>query len=191
MRRFLRTQELSQALKLAMSCAERKSTMPILSHVLIDARKSLLTITASDLDREVSLTLPAEIIQAGTEAINGGMLADIAANARGEDISITVAEGYAEVKSGRSRYKVPILPATDFPALPQAGEFKRFELTGGHFQKAIAGVAHAADTIDTRPYLCGVFVHSLDVTWAAVATDGKRLARRDFPVLWRKRQKGC
>lgn len=174
-------EELSQALKLAMACAERKSTVPILGHVLVEARGSLITITASDMDRQVSITLPAEIQETGSEAVNGNMLADISAAVKGDDIILNSGkDGRAEVKSGRSRYQVPVLPADDFPKMPQPEEFKSFVLSGGHFSKAIADVAYSADTIDTRPYLCGVFVHAMESAWAAVTTDGKRLSFRSF-----------
>jgi DNA polymerase III subunit beta len=182
MRFTAKTSDLSAALKLAMSCAERKSTLPIMSHVLTAARDGEVVITAGDLDREVSIRLAASVQEDGSAAVDGGMFMDIATSARQDgEIAVNPADGSrVQVTSGRSRFQVPCLPAGDFPLLPATGIPVEFEVDAAPFRKALADVVFAVDTIEARAQLCGVHMHAVDGMWRAVATDGKRLALYPF-----------
>jgi DNA polymerase-3 subunit beta len=90
------------------------------------------------------------------------------------------------VRSGRSRFVLQTLPATDFPDLA-AGEFPhRFELKSADLRRLIEKTQFAISTEETRYYLNGIYLHTLDVDgearMRAVATDGHRLARVELPA---------
>jgi DNA polymerase-3 subunit beta len=173
----------ASALKLAMSCAERKSTIPILTHVLVTAPAEGLTVTASDLDREVTIQLDCDVQEPGSDAIEGGMLLDIASRSAGDDIAVETVKGRGvSVKSGRSRFVVPTLPAADFPSISAAmtPDITPCSL-GEEFASAVSAVSFAACDDLSKPYLSGVYVDTMSQpegeTWNIVATDGHRLSK--------------
>ncbi len=109
------------------------------------------------------------------------MLADIAKRAQGDvtlELDAASAGGRLTVASGRSRYKLDVLPAEDFPSF-SAGEFDTtLELD---LATLVAPCVHAISTEETRYYLNGVYLHAVDGRLVAVATDGHRLMRNVGP----------
>ena len=90
------------------------------------------------------------------------------------------------MRSGRSRFTLQALPASDFPDLT-SGEFShRFALPAGELKRLIENTQFAISTEETRYYLNGIYLHTVDVGGApmlrAVATDGHRLARVETPA---------
>ena len=108
---------------------ERRNTIPILSNVLLRADGGL-TLKATDLDLEVTETVPAEIGQPGATTVPAHILYDIVRKLPdGAEVSLDTGEGARlEVKAGRSRFSLQVLPEADFPDLT-AGDFPtRFTL---------------------------------------------------------------
>lgn len=179
----VQTKDLKSALALAMACCPGKSTIPILSHVLIAADAGGLAIAASDLDREVKLHCAATVREPGTEAIGGAMLSSIVAQLRpGSELSLQSEDGKVKLISGRSRFSIPTLPATDFPSLGDpAADAAEYTLTGGAFQAAAMRVLFAVSTdTATRGYLCGIHVHPDGNSWVCVGADTAWLAVTHF-----------
>lgn len=176
------TKDFKSALALAMACCPGKSTIPILSHVLITADSGGLAITASDLDREVKIACAAAVQEPGTEAIDGGMLSSIIAQMR-PDAEIAIQSEASKVKlvSGRSRFSIPTLPPADFPSLGEPSDAAEYILTGGAFQAAAMRVLFAVstDTV-TKSYLCGIHIHPDDNSWVFVGADKAWLAVTRF-----------
>jgi DNA polymerase III subunit beta len=167
--------ELGDALENAMACAEKRTTIPILTHVLVEAWGEEVAITASDLDREVRLTVPAQVQKGGSEAIDGAMFRDFVKRVKGSDVILESHKGAVKLTSGRAKAEIPTLPYGDFPSLGRGAGEEKYLLEGTAFQKAIAGVSIAASSEETRYYLCGVYMHANAGKWVAVSTDGHRL----------------
>ena len=101
-------------------------------------------------------------------------------------LEMTGETGQMLLRSGRSRFLLQSLPASDFPDLT-AGEFShRFTLPAVELKRLIDNTQFAISTEETRYYLNGIFFHTVDVGGAtmlrAVATDGHRLARVETPA---------
>ena len=94
--------------------------------------------------------------------------------------------GQLLVKSGRSRFFLQALPASDFPDLTSSAFPHTFNLVAGELKRLIENSQFAISTEETRYYLNGIFFHTVDVdgksTLRAVATDGHRLARIEAPA---------
>ena len=103
------TSDFGKALGLARSCAPQKSTVPILSHFLVRTDERGLAITASDLDREVTIRCAANVKTNGLLAIEGGMLTDIVGRAGGTEVTVKSDDGKVKISSGRSTFNVPTL----------------------------------------------------------------------------------
>jgi DNA polymerase-3 subunit beta len=169
---------------------ERRNTIPILANVLIRADGGKLLLKATDLDLEVTETVPAEIGQAGATTVPAHILYDIVRKlADGSEVALDTGEGtQLSLRSGRSRFTLQMLPESDFPDLA-IGEFAtRFTLPASALKKLIDRTQFAISTEETRYYLNGIYLHAVTVAGKpmlrAVATDGHRLAQAqlDAPV---------
>ncbi len=165
---------------------ERRNTIPILSNVLLRAEDGSLKLKATDLDLEVIETVAAMVELPGATTVPAHMLYDIVRKLpEGSQVVLETTSNDAtlEIRAGRSKFTLQMLPETDFPDLT-AGEFTHsFTLQGGDFRKLIDTTQFAISTEETRYYLNGIFLHAVDGTsgqrFRAVATDGHRLAQAE------------
>ena len=168
---------------------ERRTTIPILSNVLMRADDNGLRLKATDLDLEIVENVPAEVSQKGATTVPAHTLYDIVRKiADGAQISLetTGDSNQLQLRSGRSRFALGALPETDFPDI-SAGELThKFAVAAPVLQKLIEKTQFAISTEETRYYLNGIFLHAIDVEGKpmlrAVATDGHRLARSEAPA---------
>ena len=168
---------------------ERRNTIPILSNVLIEAHERQLTLKSTDLDLEATESAPADVAQAGATTVPAHVIYDIVRKLpEGAQVGLemTGEAGQLLLRSGRSRFFLQSLPASDFPDLT-AGEFThRFVLAAVDLKRLIDNTQFAISTEETRYYLNGIFFHTVEVGGAtllrAVATDGHRLARVEIPA---------
>ena len=163
---------------------ERRNTIPILANVLIEAADGKLALKSTDLDLEASEQVSADVAQNGATTVPAHVIYDIVrklpdgAQASLETIGDT---GQLVLRSGRSRFTLQALPASDFPDLT-SGEFShRFALPAAELKRLIENTQFAISTEETRYYLNGIYLHTVDIGGTpmlrAVATDGHRLAR--------------
>jgi DNA polymerase-3 subunit beta len=163
---------------------ERRNTIPILSNVLLTAGQGGLQLKATDLDVEMVESAAGDVGMPGSTTVPAHTLYDIVRKLPdGAQVSIEGGNEASQltVRSGRSRFTLQTLPASDFPDLA-AGEFPhRFELKAADLRRLIDKTQFAISTEETRYYLNGIFLHTLEVEGEArlraVATDGHRLAR--------------
>lgn len=168
---------------------ERRNTIPILSNVLLHGEGDALLLKATDLDLEVTEQLPADVSAKGATTVPAHVLYDIvrklpdgaqvSLDSRGETSQL-------QLRSGRSRFTLQTLPDTDFPDLA-AGEMSHsFKLEPADLKRLIDKTQFAISSEETRYYLNGIYLHTIDVEGQlmlrAVATDGHRLARVDVPA---------
>jgi DNA polymerase III subunit beta len=168
---------------------ERRNTIPILSNVLLRAAGGSLQLKATDLDIEVVETLSAEATLDGAITVPAHTLYDIVRKLPdGAQVAIETAidAGQIVLRSGRSRFTLQALPEQDFPDMA-AGELShRFTIAAKEMQRLIEKTQFAISTEETRYYLNGIYMHTVDtdagVMLRAVATDGHRLARSELPA---------
>jgi len=166
---------------------ERRTTIPILANVLIDARGDGLLLKATDLDLEVTERVVAEIGQPGATTLPAHTLYDIVRKLpEGAQLTLEITgdAGQLTLRSGRSRFNLQCLPESDFPDVT-AGEFShKFSLSPQDLKRLIEKTQFAISSEETRYYLNGIFLHTLEVDdrklLRAVATDGHRLARLEL-----------
>ena len=167
---------------------ERRNTIPILANVLLRAEEGL-QLKATDLDIEVVESIPADVAQGGATTVPAHMLYDIVRKLpEGAQVSLeTQGEGgQMLIRSGRSRFTLQALPETDFPDLAAGDLPHRFSLPAANLKSLIDKTQFAISTEETRYYLNGIYLHTLDdpsgTLLRAVATDGHRLARVEMPA---------
>lgn len=175
------------ALKDVLGAIEARSTLPILSHVLIEAGAGSLSLHGTDLDMWVRRELACEAVAEGKAvasfsiALPAKPLAAILSALEGDTDIVLEAPHASEVRAvlraGRSRYKLACLPEEDFARPADVGGHAGFDIACSALDDVLASVDHAISTEDTRYYLNGVFVHRVAGQLMFAATDGHRLAR--------------
>ena len=162
---------------------ERRNTIPILSNVLLRATDGGLQLRATDLDIEVTETVPADVSDPGATTVPAHVIYDIVRKLpEGAQVSLETGgeSGQMTIRSGRSRFALGALPEGDFPDLA-AGELPHsFAIAAADLKRLIEKTQFAISTEETRYYLNGIYLHTIEaegLKLRAVATDGHRLAR--------------
>lgn len=178
---------------LAKRLVERRNTIPILSNVLICADVSgLITLTATDLDIQAAIELPADVESPGLFTCDAGLLSDILAKARKDKgaarVNVSDNGDRVVLMTGRARNVLPRLPADDFPtvkfgdALPVS-----FTVPGAQFIADLAALAPCVSKEESRYYLRGVAIQARNLAGAdrlaMIATTGGNMAiaSRELP----------
>lgn len=168
---------------------ERRNTIPILSNILLHGENQSLLLKATDLDLEVTERLPADVSAAGVTTVPAHVLYDIVRKLPdGAQVSLEShgESGQLQLRSGRSRFNLQSLPDADFPDLTTGDLSHSFKLASGDLKRLIDKTQFAISNEETRYYLNGVYLHTMDVEGhlmlRAVATDGHRLARVEVPA---------
>ncbi|AXK44085.1 DNA polymerase III subunit beta [Erythrobacter aureus] len=169
---------LLQTLGHLQSVVERRNTLPILSNVMISAEDGSLTFTVTDLDLQATEVIPAEVISPGKTTISAHMLFDIVRKLPdGSQISMTLDNGRMTIAAGRSRFTLPVLAPDEFPVIVPGDLPNEFTLSAEDLGGILGRSRFAVSTEETRYYLNGIYIHTVDDTLFAAATDGHRLAR--------------
>ncbi len=168
--------DLQNVLKKAISATEKKSALPILSNFLLEAKEDKLVVQGTDLEVHVSVSVFAKVEQEGVACVNAKKLTDISRLLPSNEVYIKLEDNTLKIKSGRTKYNLPVSPAEDFPNLYPFPEENAFVISGENLQKAISKTLYATSKEESRFALQGVLFKSLDGTIDVVATDGHRLA---------------
>jgi DNA polymerase-3 subunit beta len=160
-----------------MNAVPTRTTLPILSNLLLDASNSKLTLAATDLDVSVIETLSISSVKKGALTIPARTFYDILRELPECDIEIHITENRMELKAERGNYKLSGIPAEEYPKLPSINVAKEIKLLGGDLLKMIRKTIFAVSTDETRPALNGVLWQTSGNHMQMVATDGHRLAR--------------
>lgn len=191
MRLVIERGELLRALSHVTSVVERRTTIPILSNVLLTASNGALQFKATDLEREVVEQTAASISTPGAVTVPAHLLHDIVRKLPdGAEVEI-VKDGERErvtLSSGRSTFSLQTLSPEDFPDLAVGDMSHEFELAAKDLKRLIDKTRFAISTEETRYYLNGIYLHQAPLmegaaaSLRAVATDGHRLAQIDLPL---------
>ena len=162
------------------SVVPSRNTIPILANMRIEARDNVLMLQATDLDRQVSLSIPAKVETSFATTVPGRKLAAIVSLLDdGAEIRLKSDAGAVHIRSCRSNHKLPSLPIEDFPSIPTDKDWTtQFTVDAAALHKLFARsrIAHCTD--EQRYYINGAYLVCYDGNLAAVATDGHRLVRQ-------------
>jgi len=169
--------ELLKPLQITSSVVERRQTLPVLSNILIKAQNNNLILTGTDLEVEIVARLPIQEDIQGEVTLPARKFLDICrALPDNSNIDIQVDENKAIIKSGRSRFSLATLPATEFPNIdPIVSEYS-FSISQRDLKSLIDKTQFSMAQQDVRYYLNGLMLELDNNSLKAVATDGHRLA---------------
>ena len=172
------------------SVVERRTTIPVLSNVLLRAKEAELSLAATDNELEIVEDVPAVVKRPGATTAPAHTLYEIVRKLPdGAQVELETdgASSVLILRSGRSQFKLGCLPAEDFPQLTGAGFPHSFRLPAADLRALVDRTRFAISTEETRYYLNGIYLHAGVQPGGArvlraVATDGHRLARVELPL---------
>ena len=160
-----------------------RTTLPILSNVLLRAEGDRVEFTATDLDVSVSCKVEAKVLKPGATTIPVKKLFGIVRELGGNEIEIEVDEkNICTIRCGSSFFKIHGLNADEFPPLPKFKDDKKVSLAQDTVKKMLKKTSFAVSTDESRYVLNGIFISLKDHKMTMVATDGRRLALVDEEV---------
>jgi len=175
-----------RALSHQQSVVERKTAIPILTHLLLEATfDGRIKLMGTDLELTVVERVPATVHEEGAIALSAHLLYDIVRKLKeGELIDLVFATQASTVllRSGRSQFTLQVLSVAEFPLMTHHQPTHNFALTGDELRRLIDQTRFAMSTEEARYALNGVYFHADEGNLRAVATDAHRLALSWLPL---------
>ena len=169
--------KLSNCLQSILQVVPTKSTLPILTNILIEALENKLKISATDLDISITSTVECTVARKGAAALPAKILFEIIRELPESDITFESTNTRVEIRVPNGSYKISAVSSDDFPKLPAVNTKKEIKIGGEDLVKMIRKTTFACSTDETRPALNGVLWQTEGDRMQMVATDGHRLAR--------------
>lgn len=161
-----------------------KSTIPILSHVLLTAGAAL-TLLGHDMQSCATVTIAAEIGVLGSLAIPCANFSEIVRNfPKGSAVQIEEFASQVQVSSGRSRYKLPFLAASDFPAPLSVTDGAKTAVDPAALHRLLSAAKAIIEPDHEKPQYSGAWMHASDDHLCIGASDGVRFIRMSCDIAW-------
>ena len=161
----------------AQSFLEKKDASSITSHLLLAVYEEKLEIRATDF--EIGILMFSQNItveQPGTATANGKKLLDIVKILKDEDITLKTEDDFLYIEQEKSKFKLPMFNAQEYPAFPTIDNKARFEIEPVQFLHSIKKISPAIDTNNPKYELNGALIDLQEEKINFVATDTRRLA---------------
>jgi DNA polymerase-3 subunit beta len=173
-------EQIINGLQAVQNIVSTRTTLPILSNVLLRAEGDRLEFTATDLDVTVACGVEAKVKTPGASTVPVKRLFGIVRELSNMEIDMEVDEkNNCTIRSGSSFYKINGLSADEFPPLPKFKEDKKVVLPQETLKSMMKKTSFAISTDESRYVLNGIFISLKDHKMTMVATDGRRLALVD------------
>ncbi|MBF4572240.1 DNA polymerase III subunit beta [Herbiconiux sp. VKM Ac-1786] len=169
----------SEAVSFAVKLLPQRTTLPILSGVLIEATDDGLKLSSFDYEVSAQTQIAADIEEPGVILVSGRLLSDIASRLPNAPVRFSTEDSRIVVSCGTARFTLLSMPVEEYPTLPQVGAESGL-LPAEQFAAAVAQVAVAASRDDVTPVITGVQLEVSENSISLVATDRYRVAVRNI-----------
>lgn len=177
--------DFSRKLGMIQGVVERRTTMPILSHVLMNSTDKGLFLRATDLENTATVFCDAETEGEFNVAVPAGILSELVREIKEEeDISVTAAENnWIEVVTSSGSFRIAGLASDDFPRVPEVSSESLFQVSSERLEEMISRTVFSVSDDEMRRSLSGVFFEKRgEQMLRLVATDGHRLSFVDEKI---------
>ncbi|MGI8431656.1 MAG: DNA polymerase III subunit beta, partial [Chthoniobacterales bacterium] len=176
-------EKLLECLQQVQNVVSTRTTLPILSNVLLQAHGNEVRLTTTDLDVGVRGSFEATVEKEGATTLPARRLFTIIRELPSSEIQFDVdGKNAASIRSGQSFFKILGLPEEEFPPLPKFDEAKLVIIRQKDLRDGLKKTSYAISTDETRYVLNGVLFSFKDNKLTLVATDGRRLAMLDIDL---------
>lgn len=182
-------EKLLEGLQTVQNVVSTRTTLPILSNVLLQASDGTLRLTTTDLDVGVCGKVDVQVDKPGATTLPARRLATIVRELPASDIQFEVdSKNIASIRCGQSFFKILGLPEEEFPPLPKFEEAREFKIGQKELKDALKKTSYAISTDETRYVLNGILFSFKENKLTMVATDGRRLALVDIELEFPRSQ---
>ena len=176
--------ELQKALQKLSKATPTRSTLPILSCVLIDVDSEKTTLRSTDLEITIQVEIPSSFEKKGSAALPLKTLLEITNELPDVRLTIIVDENYkTTIETEGGKYNLMAKPPEEFPATPSQSHKRTININGIILKEIIESTLFAVSQDELKPALTGVLFKFSEDSFTAVSTDGHRLVkheRKDF-----------
>lgn len=154
-----------------------RTTLPILSNVLIVAKGDRLKFTTTDLDVGITGSVMANVDKEGATTLPAKKIVNIVRELPASEVEVSVdSKNIATIVSGSATFKVNGLSEAEFPPFPDFDGAKEFKIQQSDLRDGLKKTSYAISSDETRYVLNGIYTSFRDGKMTLVATDGRRLA---------------
>jgi DNA polymerase III subunit beta len=173
--------ELADKLQVAGRGVSTRTTVQILAGILLNAADGRLSLSATDMEISLRVSLEAQVEDEGSVVVPGRLLVDIVRLLPAGEVTIShrAEEGVVELVCGSASYRLNTYAAEDFPRLPEIDDASAFTVEKEAFVETIARVSRSASRDESRPVLTGVLVRFEGDKLVMAATDSYRLSVKE------------
>jgi DNA polymerase III subunit beta len=173
--------ELVSALSVVSRAVSTRSTVQVLSGILVRGEGDQLELAATDMELSLRLPLEGQVEGGGAVVVPGRLLVDLARLLPEGEVTLEhrAEEGALQVTSGTLVSRLQTYSAEDFPKLPDAASAQTFAVDRAAFLETIAKVSRAASRDESRPVLTGILVRFEGGKLVMAATDSYRLSVKE------------
>lgn len=168
--------ELQNCLTVVQKGVSTRSTLPVLSGILIEATKDSIVLQSTDLDLSIQMTAPALVEEEGRTVVPGKLFSDIVKSMPDAAVHITAQDNEAKITCDKSTFSVKTLAPEDFPGFPKVETTSSIELPFSQFVSMVKKVSKVVSRDESRIILTGILVAVEEGKLRMVATDSYRLA---------------
>jgi DNA polymerase-3 subunit beta len=173
---------LQQGLAAVGASIPTRTTLPVLSNILIEAGDDGVQMSGTDLDIAVTLRVPADVEEPGAITVPAKKLQELARELPEAPARITTAGERFELVCGKATFRLNGMPRDEFPTFPQVDFESSWTIGGELISEMIARTSFAVSTEESRPILNGVLWQLAEGEMRMVATNGHRLAKLSVPA---------
>jgi DNA polymerase-3 subunit beta len=159
-----------------------RTTLPVLSNILIEAGPEYVAMSGTDLDIAVSVRVPAEVDEEGALTVPAKKLQELARELPEHPVRLGTKGERLELACGRATFRLNGMARDEFPTFPAVDFASNWKVRGRTLQDLIRQTSFAVSTEESRPILNGVLWQLTEDGMRMVATNGHRLARLAVPV---------
>ena len=170
---------LSEAVSFTVKLLPQRTTLPILSGILISTTDSGISLSAFDYEVSAQTEISADVEEPGTVLVSGRLLAEIASKLPNAPVTFATDDNRIVVSCGSASFTLLSMPVEEYPTLPQISGDAGL-VPADEFSEAVAQVAVAASRDDVTPVITGVQLEIADNRLSLVATDRYRVAVREI-----------
>ncbi len=171
-------ENLLAGIQIVQNIVSSKTTLPILSNILLETKKDKLQLNSTDLDIGISCEIPVEIIEEGAITIPAKRFGDIVRELPMEDVVISVKKNnQVDIEGRQCRFKLSGLPKDEFPKFPEFKDKEAIQIEQAVLKNMLRLTSFAVSHEESRYVLNGVLLEISDEIIRIVATDGRRLAK--------------
>lgn len=168
---------LSEGIQVVQNIITNKSSLPILSNILIETQQDKIRLTATDLDVGISCVIPVDIQEAGAITVPAKRFGDIVKELPSAEVSVTTKKNnMIIIEADPCQFKIMGLGREEFPKLPEFKDKEAIKIEQSTLKQMLNLTVFAASIDETRYVLNGILLKIAKGSLVMVATDGKRLA---------------